>query len=399
MVIKKIIRRCIPQFVIKGVRKKWSKLISKTYPIIINPNEAFETFYKVKEDTWEHSYYPACYGHCKEQHLEVFVPAEYIYKIKNAIISCESNVVLTDKGVYWEKHNQEEFVTWAMPVDRNVAWYDYESMGLIRYKKREFIPGRTLSLIGVWAYHWGHCMYEFLPKLFSAGEAGVLNEPINILVVENEDATILEIMSNYLENFPKVKMIFAKPKIEYECEELYYMPNPGASFNGPQYRLDYPYYISRHVLDKTKKYVIDPLIDKVKSNDTQYERIFLPRGGRGRSITNYDEVHDYFKSLGFHDIEGAELTLEQKADLFYHAKEVVGCYGSALLNLMFCNQANAMVLINYKMSTDTSLYLQIRDYCKTVINVTGQDEKPEYHTNFYIPLDKIKKVYEEYIKS
>ena len=378
---------------------KWYKKInSETYPIVLNPNEVFEIFYKVKDDTWEDSYYPACYGHCKEQHLEVFVPAEFIYKIKNAIVTYESDVVLTSKGVFWEKYNQDEFVTWAIPVDINVAWYDRHNIGIKRYKKQEYIPGRTLSLVGVWAYHWGHCMYQFMPKLFSAGEAGLLDESINVLVVENEDATIMEIIHNYLAKFPKAKIVFAKPGIEYKCEELYYMPNPGSSFNGPQFRLDYPYYISRHVLDKTKKYIIDPLIDKVKNNETKYEKLFLSRGGRKRSVKNYDEVHDYFMSLGFHDIEGSALTLEQKADLFYHAKEIVGCYGSALLNLMFCNQANLMVLINYKMSTDTSLYLQIRDYCKTVINVTGQDDNPEYHTNYYIPLDRIKNAYEKYIK-
>jgi hypothetical protein len=394
MIIKKIISRIAP----KWVHVLWRKLTSETYSIITNPNEVFEKFYKVKDDTWENTYYPACYGHCKEQHLEVFIPAEYIYKIDNGIVSYESDVVLTDKGAYWEKFNEEEFVTWAIPADTNVTWYGHKNIGIKRYKKQEYIPGKTLAMVGVWAYHWGHCMYQFMPKLFSAGESGLLNEPVNILIVENEDATIMEIIHNYLAKFPNAKIIYAKPGIEYKCHELYYMPNPGASFNDPQFRLDYPYYISRHVLDKTKKYIIDPLIEKIKNNETKYEKIFLPRNGRNRNLTNFDEVHDYFKTLGFHDIEGAALTLEQKADLFYHAKEIVGCYGSAILNLMFCNQANAMVLINYKMSTDTSLYLQIRDYCRNVINVTGQDEKPEYHTDYYIPLEKIKKVYEECIK-
>ena len=395
MNVKKIIRRCLPDRIVKTFKN----LNSKTYPIIVNPNETFELFYKVKDDTWEDTYYPPCYGHCKEQHLKVFIPAEYIYKIPGAIVSDNSDVVLTNDGVYWEKYNQDEFVTWAMPTDVNVAWYDRKNIAIKRYKKQEYIQGKTLSLVGVWAYHWGHCMYQFMPKLFSAGESGLLNESINILVAENEDATIMEIIHNYLSDFPNAKVVLAKPGIEYKCENLYYMPNPGASFNGPKFRLDYPYYISRHVLDKTKKYIIDPLVEKVKDNETKYDRLFLTRGGRKRSIKNYDEVHGYFKSLGFYDVEGSSLTLEQKADLFYHAKEIVGCYGSALLNLMFCNQANLMVLVNYRMSTDTSLYLQIRDYCKNVINVTGQDETSDYHTNYFIPIDKIKKAYEEFIKS
>ena len=56
-----------------------------------------------------------------------------------------------------------------------------------------------------------------------------------------------------------------------------------------------------------------------------------------------------------------------------------------------------MVLINYKMSTDTSLYLQIRDHVADLVNVTGQDDSEWYHSNYYIPLEKIKKVYNERI--
>ena len=384
----------IPETIIRH----YKKAISRTYPIILNPNEVFEEVYKVKDDSWEDSYYPECYGHCKEQHLQVFIPAEYIYKTKKGIVCCNSDVVLTEQGAYWEKFNNEEFITWAKPCDSNVYWYDHENIGIKRHKKKEFISGRTLSMIGVWARHWGHCMYQFLPKLFSAGEAGLLNNPINILVVENEDPTIMEIINYYLSDFPNAKIVIAKSNIDYVCEELYFMPCPGSSFNDHQFRLDYPYYISRHVIDKIKKYVIDPLIERIKNNETKYEKLFLPRGGRMRSLTNYDEVHDYFIKLGFKDVEGSALTLEQKADLFYHAKEVVGSYGTALLNLMFSNKANCMVFINYKMSTDTSLYLQIRDYCNCVINVTGQDKDSSYHTDYYIPLEKIKNVYNEYIK-
>lgn len=393
MEIKEIIRFLLQ----KSVPNQLKKAFSQKYPIVLYPNEAFERVYKIKDDSWEDTYYPEHYGHCKEQHLQVFIPAEYIYKTSNGVISAESDIVLTDKGVYWEKFNTEEFVTWAIPADNNVVWYDFSHIGIKRFKEREFISGRTLSLIGTWAYHWGHCMYQFMPKLFSAGEAGLLNEPINVIVVENEDATIMEIIHNYLSHFPNAKLIFAKNKTEYTCEELYFAPNPGSSFNGPKFRLDYPYYISRHVLDKTKKYIIDPLIAKVKDNETKYDRLFLPRGGRKRTLINYDEVHDYFKGLGFKDVEGSSLTLEEKADLFYHAKEIVCLQGSSMLNMMFCNQANCMIMLNYKMTTDTSLYLQIRDYLKTCIDVTGQDDSSGYHASYYIPLEKIKKVYEEYI--
>ena len=130
----------------------------------------------------------------------------------------KKNIGITPKGAYWDKFNSEEFVTWAKPADSNVVWYDKKNIGITRYRKTVFIRGRVISLVGVWAYHWGHCMYQFLPKLFSAGEAGLLDDSITILVVENEDATIMEIIKSYLTNYPNAKIKFITKKIDYTCE-------------------------------------------------------------------------------------------------------------------------------------------------------------------------------------
>lgn len=394
MTIKKFILKLIPNY-IKRIRRK---ILATNYCIIKKPETVLEIAFKIKDETWEDSYYPECYGHCKEQHLSVYNSAQYIYTANNAVIVSDSDVVITDLGVYWDKYNEEEFITWATPCDRNVMWFNRDNIGIRRYKRKETIEGRTLSLIGVWSIHWGHCMYQFLPKLFIAGEAGLFAKDMTILIDEKEDATILELVKRYLKDYPKAKIKYAKSNTEYCCKQLYFMPSLGSNFNDQKFRLDYPYFISSIVLKSIKKYVIDPTIDKVKNRVPKYDKIFLPRG-QVRTLVNYNEVHDYFLSLGYIDIEGANLTLEEKADIFYHAKEIVGLYGSALLNLMFCNQAKCMVLINYKMSTDTSLYIQIRDYVSTLVNVTGQDETDNYHSNFYIPLAKIKEAYNKYIQS
>lgn len=378
---------------LKDYRKK---LLTSPYPIVKNPNEVFNKVYKVKEETWEDSYYPECYGLCKEQHLVIKDKKRYIYSADNSIAVASSDAIITSHGVYWDKFNDEEFCTWASPADANIYWFNHQSVGLRRFKKKECIPGKTFSMVGVWSFHWAHCMYQFMPKLFSAGEAGLLNQDITILIDASEDGTIMEIIKEYLKCFPNAKLKKAYPKIEYLCETLYFMDSCGSNFNNCKFRLDYPYFIPRHALDKIQKYVIDPLIEKVKDNKPTYDKIFLPRG-HFRTLTNYEEVHNYFKEQGFVDLEGSNLTLEQKADYFYHAKEIVGLYGSAFLNLMFCNKAKSMVLINYKMSTDTSLYLQIRDHVADLVNVTGQDDSEWYHSNYYIPLEKIKKVYNERI--
>lgn len=394
MSLKKVIYDLSPSFIKKIWRTGkicYLKMVSPKYVIVKKTNIAFKKVYKVKDGTWEDSYYPECYGHCKEQHLSVYSPEEYIFEFPNAVISNESDVVITEQGVYWDKFNDEEFLTWADPVDANVISYDSDSI-YIKKRKQKLVKGRVLSMLGVWANHWGHCMYQFLPKLFTAGEAGLLNEPIKVLVPDTEDKTIIEIIKFYLASYPQAEIVYAHDGIDYKCEILYFMPTSGSNFNGSHFRLDYPYYISRHVIEKTKKYVINPIIAKIKDYNPKIDKLYLSRRSR-RTATNIKEIDDFFFSQGFVEIEGAKLTLEQKAAIFYHAKEIVGMYGSGFLNLMFCNQAKGLVFTNYKMSTDTSIYIQIRDYVSDLINITGQDISSDYHTDTYYPIEKIKKAY------
>ena len=82
---------------LKDYRKK---LLTSPYPIVKNPNEVFNKVYKVKEETWEDSYYPECYGLCKEQHLVIKDKKRYIYSADNSIAVASSDAIITSHGIY-----------------------------------------------------------------------------------------------------------------------------------------------------------------------------------------------------------------------------------------------------------------------------------------------------------
>lgn len=374
---------------------------SASYTIIKEPSNVFEIVSRVKGVTWEKTYYAECYGHNKEQQLEVFSPEDVIYKIYNGIVIEGSDVVVTDQGALWGKYNQEEFATYFVPFDTNVLWYDRESVKIEKFNSIEFVPGKVLPLIGLDAHHWVHSIYEYLPRLFSAGEAGLLNNPITILVIENQDHNIMEIINNYLKDFPAAKIMKVKNGVAYKCEELYFQPVVGPSDSGYKFRLDYPWYIPRYIIDQTNRYVVNPMVESAKNKSSKYDKIFLGRSSKfsknSRTLINYDEVHNYFLNKGFIDIEGANLTLEEKANIFYHAKEIVALHGSSTMNFIFCNKAKCMVLGNYRFAVDPVVYPFVRDKVSSYVYVTGQDENSEFHSSYYIPLEKIKKVYQERI--
>lgn len=405
---RKGLKKCLPWFLLDPLMYVYRlyllfihRLKAKTFRIIQNPEDVFEVVYKIKGETWEDTCYPECYGHSKEMHLTVNSPAEYIFKESNVYVSEASDAIITPKGVFWSKFNNEEFVTWAKPTDYNVLSYDRETIRIFKHKKTTIVRGKALSLIGNCSYHLAHCLFEFIPQLFSAGEAGLLNQDITVLVNKKNDANVLEIINSYLMRYPKVQLLYTEPGVDYKCEELFFMPIPGPSYCDYKFRLDYVEYVPHYVIDSIKRYVIDPLVDRVRNNKPRYEKVFFPRNKAfthtGRYLNNYDEIHDYFVSLGYVDFEGATMTLEEKADVMFHAKEVVCLYGTSLVNLMFCNQAKCINLSNYKFVTETCLFDLIRDYVSKMVTVTGQDDGSEYSSNFYIPLEKIKKVYNEYM--
>ena len=367
---------------------------SRKFNILLDPNKEFTVIYEIKPDTWEDSYYPACFGHTQEQHLKIFKSAEYIYQTTNAVVSCNSDVVQTKKGVYWYKYNEEEFLTWFKGIiDQNVVGYKKGSIIVRQYFSTKCIKGKVLSLLGVWDYHWGHFMYQYLPKLFYASEAGLLDDDISILIPCNVDHTILEIIKRHISNYPKSKLVFASLKVNYLCEDLYFAPTVQYAWGDYNFRLDYTSCMSQRVQQVINKYVVLPLVNEIKENKGSYDKIFLGRPSTRRTLKNFDEIHKYFKDRGFKDIDPAKLSLTEKADLFYHAKEVVALYGSSLLNLIFGNQTKCLCLNNYKMSTDVGMYLQIRNYVSSCINVTGKDDDPSYHTNYFIPLSKVELAY------
>lgn len=395
-IYKYLVKYLVPEFIKRRRREKWIRV----YPIIKNAQDLFPVLCKLTDDSWDDMLYPPLYGHSKEQCLQVYVPALYAYEINNAVINCNSDVVITDYGVYWDKYNEEEFTTWAKPADSNVLWYNRENIGIRLEKNTQKISGKVLSLMGTYCSNWSHFLSQYICKLYLAGENNLLNENVTILYYnKSEDSCIDQFIIDYLKRYPLVSIKKAEQSIDYVCEKLISIPATAANFNDYHFRLDYPYLVPNFVLERVEKYIIQPYTERIKARPTKHEKIFLIRKGNFRNLINYNEIHDFFQTMGFYDIDGSALTIEQKADIFYHAKEIVGVFGGANQNLMFCNGARCMLFTNYHFVTQSWSYTYAHKKVACWINVTGIDETADYHSGFTVPLEKVKKVYEENIKN
>lgn len=371
-------------------------LFKKTYIIIKQPSSIFEIVAHIQDETWNTMYTPEIFEISKERILIAKYPEIVFYNIERGVINVGSDIVLTDKGAWWEKYNEEDFTTLALPADANLVSFDADNVTILPAVRKEYIRGRVLPITGVYSYAWSHFLFQFLCKLICAGEAGLLQDKITLLTNEYNDENIEYILSNFLSNFPKVERRVAERGVDYICEHLICTRSMSTSYNEAKVFWDYRLVVPNLVVNKLHEYVSFPIIDKIKNNPQRHKKIFLSRH-TNRKLTNTQEVESYFKELGFYFVEGFELTLEEKVDLFYHAEIIVGLHSSAWQNIIFCNKAKCLMLVNNRFAPEMLFYTMAKDNVSRWINVCGLDVNDNRRSDFYIPLEKIKRAYEQLI--
>jgi len=393
-ILKNIVKSIVPNSKWQQWRDNYKLSKACQYPLIKHPENYFDCLYQIKDISWETMYAPAVFGRAKERTYICSSPRQDIWLIPNTIVCQDSDIVRCEKGVFWDKFNEEDFITRAKPWDANVLKYTSESVYVIPNEEQEYISGVTLSMIGVFAQVWSHFVFQFLCKLYYAGKAGLLDSNVTILMNDYSDENILEIFENCRCKYPKIKLKKCRKGVDYICEKLICIPSLSTNNNETYFSLDFGFVIPKNVIETLMQKLVKPYTDKIKDKESKYSKLFIDRG-TGRILSNRSEVVNYFKSLGFYVVEGANLSLEEKALLFYHATEIVGMHCSAWQNLIFCNNVKCLEMSNYRYVGETCFYTMARSKVKKWINVAGQDENASLLSNYYIPLDKIKRAYKE----
>ena len=388
----------LPERTKENIRQWVYNLCYKKYPIIKRPDQELNLYCHINDARWETAYLPEIYGIAKEREITCAWPEENFFLIKNAVVCYDSDIVITPKGVYWSKYNEDDFTSGALPYDRNLKSFNKDYIFIKPNKKKVFIKGRTLSLIGKFSYYWSHFLFEFICKMYYAGELGLFNTPINILTDKTNDNNIEELINTYLAKYPNVQRINVLKNVDYQCEELLCMRETGSNYNEMKFTLLHRFTVPNSVTSMLQKYISNPYTNKLRRDGAFHKKLFLSRHGKslvnGRTLRNIEEVENYFKEQGFYFVEGAELSLAEKAELFFHAEYIVGLHGSAWQNTIFCKDAKCLQITNHRYVEESIFYTLSKNNVKRWINVTGIDDNAFRNSDFYIPLGKIIAAYD-----
>jgi capsular polysaccharide biosynthesis protein len=381
---------------IRHLRNRYLELISPSIPILQKEDIQFKKLYHIKDETIEEEKMFKRYNLFDSAIVRLYHPAQDILEIESASVFTNSDIVRTKHGIFWEKKHFENFPA-AIPADSNLLFFNDNTIVL---KKNKHLLTRDIcfSMLGVWAEHWGHFLLQYLCKLYYMKEAGLFENKITILFPDYQDHQIRQIVSEFISGFPQVNCEYIDADTEVKCNKLIFVPTTSIQTNTVKHLSIIDGVIPKCVTDRLKFYLVDPLVAKSNTAYIRSSKIYLVRRGMDnkRTLINYKEIEAYFTSLGFQLVEPHLLSLEEKVSVFSNASIVVGPFGSAFSNLIFCKKKTKVLLFySFAFIEDTFISGITKNLDLDVLSVMGNDEKDHIHSSYTINLNKIKSAYKD----
>ena len=394
-VINRIFTNVLKHLQHTSLLQKWYVADSVCYPIVKDPYALYERIFHIKDATWETMEMPEVWKMGKRYTYSMYHKAQDMLLMKDVQVAHNSDAVITKNGVVWDKYESPMF-TYMYARDANVTKYDKEHVYVRKPKEIIHISGACVSLLGVYDDIWAHFIVQFLPKLYYAESAGLLDGDITVIIPTYTDANIKELVDSVLNRHPNCKR-YETPlsngkKYSYHCDTLYWIPTASAISNDTILPILYQSIIPQKVLDILDKEAFSAY--KAEKSNPQYEKIYLERKSSSRNMTNIAEIDEYFRQQGFTFIEPHKLSLAQKINIFRNAKIIVGPQSGAWTNMLFCNNAKGLMFTPISWLYDGYFGYITKNKCK-VLMVPGEEvEYKTSHNPYYIPLDEIKEAYE-----
>ena len=401
-IIYKILHR--PYAVIKMVytmisRKLKEFLFADEYDLIKKMTNSFEKVVTFKEAGYEEVKIPDVYGLSYGGKINMYFPSIDMICINRATISENSDIIITPKGAVWRKVESSMFSK-SNPDDCDLAGFNENRIKVLKKKKEVYIQGKCFSLLGQFDNLWSHFILQFFPKLVYASEWGLFNDEITLLLPEYTDQNIIDAVHLIIDKYPKINIIYVNENISYICEYLYHINSVEAYTAQTDIQLIYDTIVPKCTIETLKRGIVEPLF-KVDNKKTLSPKIYLVRRSDNRNVINWKEIEKYFEKKGFTMVDGQNYSLSDKIHMFHNAKEIVGPWSSAFMATFACSNAKIMTFSNSFRTVET----WITGYCDVGKNkflmITGKDliNKKSYpHSSFFIPISKIDKAYNEFIK-
>ena len=393
--------KCV-KFIQRILKEKCKKMYllynSEIGNIIKSPEKQFKIIRTLNSDSWEPMCLPAIYNISKEIRSSLLYKKQYILDVENALVYDDSNIIVTDKGVIWNKSYHENF-TIVVPLDKGLIDYDNNSVRYGKIKNITRVEGKVISLLGVHSRVWSHFLIQYLPKILYAERFGITSEKIMLLVPQYNDIHIKLILEDFVRRNPNIKVIESNCKNSYYCDHLIHIPE--TAYCGDHANIIHlcDTIIPKETFNLLLASIVNPMINNVRI-DKKYKKLYIIRRGTYRSLINCEEVESFFVKEGFLLIEPHKMTLDEKVKAFYSADFIVGPVSAGFTNVMF-SRSKTKVLILSSLNRSLDGYTSGFVFHKELdsLRVTGEDSNTTIHSNYYIDINRIEAAYNQLMRN
>ena len=382
----------------KSIRRIRITLYSERKALIKSPETLFNIVSILNSEKWEDICLPPIYNISKEIRSSLLYKKQFILDIENAIIYDNSNLIITEKGVVWNKSYNEDF-TIIVPLDYGLVNFNKTKVRFEKMRHSIKIEGKTLSLLGVHSMIWSHFLIQYLPKLYYAEKYRIIKEPITLIIPQYRDIHIKQILNYVLSRNTNIVVMESKPNTAYYCDHLIHIPE--TAYCGDHANIVHvcETLIPRETFDILIANLVVPLVKNVVK-DKKYNKLYLIRRGTYRSLINYEEIESFFSKLGFVLIEPHKLSLEEKVKAFYSAEFIAGPVSAGFTNMIFSHSKTRVLLLS-SLSRALDGYTAGFAFHKGMhtLRVTGDDLDSTIHSSYYIDINRVKAAYNQLINN
>jgi tetratricopeptide (TPR) repeat protein len=282
-------------------------------------------------------------------------PQKSYWMICNAIaIVTPDNYLLGDLSRYYP---------WYLPVCEEYDLSDHPFFTLEETPPLEEIEGTVAVLSGLSGNMYYHWTIDILPRIEILRRSGIDIDRIDKFVVNNIKQPFQKETLNAL-GIPNNKIIESDIHPYIKAEKLVVPSFPG--------HLDW---INRGTIE----FLREAFSSKTSLYSNNYpERIYISRAkAKYRHIINEKEMTELLRQFGFVTIFTEEMSVLDQVSLFASAKAIVAAHGSALTNIVFCQEGTNVIELfspNY-VRTDywiVSQYLKLNHYYLKGVNFECQ---------------------------
>lgn len=249
--------------------------------------------------------------------------------------------------------------------------------------------GEAIFLMGRVDENWYHLLLDTLPRyLLLSG----IDPKVPVLIRGDLPQTSKTLIKRLVER----EIIYVQPEDLVFVKTLYFVPARSTVYDSApeknQERVSY----SPMIIQKQREWILQsfPLI----KSQVYPVRMFLSRRASYRNLLNIDAISGLLKSNEFQVVEPDEAFYLNQARFFSEANTVFSPGGAVLANIIFMRRGSRVVSIRSWRGSDVPLWRLLSEACE--VNHSEVVGIPSYfglksllraHSNYYVPLNRIKK--------